>query len=484
MTRRCLYRVFAVLALLGLLASTGCGSFLGRYVDPRTGRPLTRAERLFREAEHRAQEGKAAEALLAYRQAYQADPSYAPALARLAAAYAAQGRRRSAAHFYERYLALAPQDVESQQALLDLYASLGDTERIEALRSRLRLEAAPVDERPSAGGPPLRWATFLEERTISGLAAAEGTLFATTQGGSLFALDSASGQERWRFTATGAAVSAPAYSPRGPQPLVLFGSEDGYLYAVAASDGSEVWRFQAQGPIFGAPAAGGEAVFFGSTDGNLYAVRLSDGTRLWTFGAGEPIHAAPLVAGDTVYVGSLDHSLYAIDAATGAQRWRFTALAAVESTPTLAHGHLYFGANDSRLYCLDPRTGAELWHYSTGDAIYASAVPGADSLFVASASHDLYALSPDDGELLWRHQGQSFLTVTPAFDGTALYFVATADPNLYALNASTGQLLWQVDTGDWPGSAPLLVGKDLYLGEKDGTVLAYRLPQSSADGRA
>ncbi|MCL6429444.1 MAG: PQQ-binding-like beta-propeller repeat protein [Anaerolineae bacterium] len=475
---RTLYGGLVALALVGLLTTSGCGSVINRYVDLRRLRLLSRSERLYHRAEQLAQEGKPAEALLAYRQAYQADPSYAPALARLAASYTAQGRRRSAARLYDQYLRHVPEDRDAQQVLLDLYVDLGDVARATALAGELGLPAPPAGQAALPGGLALRWASFLEDQAISGLAASASgeTIFATTQGGSLYALAAEDGSERWHFAAEGPVVSAPLYTGESQQPLIIFGDESGTVYALSAADGREAWRFRAAGPIFGSPAAAGDVVYVGSTDGNLYALARADGNLLWAFVAGEPVHAGPLVAGEAVYVGSLSHELVAVDARTGAERWRFTALAPVESTPAFASGRLYFGANDSRLYCLDPRTGDELWHYSTGDSIYAPPAIGTDVLYLASASHDLYALSADTGELQWQYRGESFLTTAPALDGSRLYFVATADPHLYVLHASTGELVARIDTGDWPSGSPLLLGKDLYVGEKDGSVLAYRLP--------
>lgn len=476
----CWRRAYLAAVLIALLTTAGCSPLLRQYVDPKTGRPLTRAERLFQEGERLAAEGKVTLSILAFRQAHRVDPSYEPALRRLGAAYEAQGRRRLAAYFYELLLDRKPRDVEARQALIALCDALGRTGRADELRQNpggnAPPQATPAGVPSAAARPDLMWEAFLEEQAISGLAAGAGAIYATTQGGSLFALDSQSGEMRWRFVAPKPIVSRPVYSPGPDGPLVLFGAEDSTLYAISAADGRERWRAGARAPIEGAPAVAGDAVYFGSTDGNLYAAQRSSGAPLWQFATGGPIHAAPLVAGDTVYFGSLDRNVYAVDAATGTERWRFATLTGLESTPAMRGDLLFVGANDSRLYCLNAESGREVWRYSTGDAIYATPMVGEEALYVASASQALFALSPQSGELLWRHDVGTFLTTAPASDGRALYLVASADPQLYALDARSGDLLWALDTGDWPTSEPLLVGETLFLGEKDGTVLAYRLP--------
>ncbi len=472
--RRSAPATLIALALLGLVAS-GCAP-LSQFYDLRSLRPLTRAERFYREGERLAAEGKVSESLLAYRQATTADPGYVPAQRRLAAAYEAQGRRRLAAYFYERVLERTPQDRDTRLALLAVYDALGQADRANDLRLTLGTDAPPASASGPQAGPRLLWSTTLEEQAISGLGVGPSALYAATQGGNLYALDRATAQMLWRVTAPKPIVSTPLYSPDPALPLVFFGAEDGMLYAVSPSDGHEVWHFRAQAPVYGTAAVGGDTVYFGSVDGNLYAAQRSSGDLLWKFTTQDAVHAGPLVAGDTVYVGSLDGNLYALDAGTGQERWRFAAAAAVESTPAVVGERLYFGANDSRLYCLDVRDGSELWEFSTGDSIYARPVLGERDVFLASASHALYGLTLDKGTEFWRFEAESFLTTTPAYDGQVLYFVAASDPRLYAVEAAHGREVWTLDTGDWPSTEPLLSGRVLYLGEKDGTILAYQLP--------
>ncbi len=469
-------RMLLVTLLAGLLATAGCNA-AAQYVDLRTLRPLSRAERLFREGEKLAQAGKLAESNLSFRQAVEADPKFQPALRRLAAAYSAQGRRRLAAYFYERLLATNPRDDEARRALVDLYRALGRPDKANEAGRPLGIEVKPADATRQAG-LPRKWETFLQERAISGLAVGENSLFVTTQGGSLYALDREAGEVRWHFTPRGASpvVSGPAYSPAAEGGVVFFGAESGVLYAVSAADGRELWRFKAGAPIHGSPAVGGERVYFGAMDGTLYALDRNTGGIYWKFQAGGAFQAAPLVAGDTLYAGSLDENLYAIETRTGDERWRFAALAGVESTPLLAGDLLYFGANDSRVYCVNAKSARKVWHYSAGDSVYAQPVLQGERLYATSAGRVLVALAPQTGELLWRHSAKTFLTNKPAWDRGTLYLVANGDPSLYALDGQTGSLLWAMDTGDWPATDPMVTGGTLYLGERDGTVLAYALP--------
>ena len=67
-----------------------------------------------------------------------------------------------------------------------------------------------------------------------------GTMFVPSMvNDSVTALDTASGDVRWRFF-TGGPVR---FAPVAEEGRVYFGSDDGYLYCVGASDGKLRWKF-------------------------------------------------------------------------------------------------------------------------------------------------------------------------------------------------------------------------------------------------
>ncbi len=87
----------------------------------------------------------------------------------------------------------------------------------------------------------LTWCSKLGGK-LSMLVVADGKLFVTSiDAHSVHALDAATGEQIWSFTANGR-VDSPPTIWRG---LVLFGSADGHVYCLSANEGRLVWRYRA-----------------------------------------------------------------------------------------------------------------------------------------------------------------------------------------------------------------------------------------------
>ena len=138
---------------------------------------------------------------------------------------------------------------------------------------------------------------------------ADGTLYVggnydteSEGGGNLYALDPATGDERWRYVSpSDDIISAPAVT--GSTAVVYLGTDG--IAAVEVADGSERWR---------APSSSGR----------------------WDTGL-----PTPAIAGDTVYVQAGD--LYAFDVETGEQRWVQENLELNIARPAVDTGRVYIG---------------------------------------------------------------------------------------------------------------------------------------------
>lgn len=111
--------------------------------------------------------------------------------------------------------------------------------------------------------------------------------------------------------------------------------------ALDTRTGEQKWRFFTDGPIRFAPVAWERSVYFTSDDGHLYCVDAEKGTLVWKFRGAPadrrilgnerlistwPARGAPVIADDTVYFAAgiwpfMGIFIHALDAKTGEVRW-------------------------------------------------------------------------------------------------------------------------------------------------------------------
>jgi outer membrane protein assembly factor BamB len=105
---------------------------------------------------------------------------------------------------------------------------------------------------------------------------------------------------------------------------VFFGSLDGNVYAVDTKTGQEIWRFfiTKSEVIDKTPLVYNNVIYFGGGDGILYALDLN-GKELWRFKTNGPIWSQPVIKDDIMYFGSWDCYLYAVSSITKEELWRF-----------------------------------------------------------------------------------------------------------------------------------------------------------------
>ena len=205
--------------------------------------------------------------------------------------------------------------------------------------------------------------------------------------GKFYALNAQTGALKWKFATEGErrfeakglhglqpknqTIADPfdvfLSSPVVANGAVYFGSVDGNLYALDSATGDLRWKFKTGDVVHASPALADGVLFFGSWDSYFYAVDATTGKEKWRFHAGEDalIHnqvgfqSSPAVTNGVVYTGCRDANLYALDAATGKEKWRFfNDLSWVITSPAVADRKVFFATSDSSLYhVVDATTG-------------------------------------------------------------------------------------------------------------------------------
>jgi outer membrane protein assembly factor BamB len=196
------------------------------------------------------------------------------------------------------------------------------------------------------------WDTELDASIVSKPALLDGTLYAGTINGTLYALEAATGEVLWQVTLDGGiwgtpAAGGPVATEKGAEPTpeatAGTGTEEesqsqggtlyvgtapesggGTLYAINAADGTTVWTVQSAGAISSSPVADENAIYFVSEDGMIRAVN-ADSTQAWQELIEGEFYSTPVLAGDVLLVAPSKNNDILLAAYTldGEQQWTF-----------------------------------------------------------------------------------------------------------------------------------------------------------------
>jgi len=321
----------------------------------------------------------------------------------------------------------------------------------------------------------VKWTFPTGQRVVSSPSWYDGMIIFGSDDGNVYAVDAATGRQRWMQRTEGPVSSTPAVVDG----RVFVVSYDGRLYALNARNGEVLWKFATEGErrfearglhglqprsqtyadmydvFLSSPLVVDGTVFFGSGDENLYAVDAASGNLKWKFHTGDVVHASPAYADGIVYVGSWDGRLYAVDAKSGQQRWVFQGgvdelihnQQGFQSSPAVAGGVVFSGCRDAHVYALDARTGEQKWNVATGGSWVVSSPAIADGrVYFATSDSALYqVVEAATGKRLQEQQTKAYVFSSPTIAGDVV-LVGVLNGTLQARDKASGALLWEFQT--------------------------------------
>jgi outer membrane protein assembly factor BamB len=157
----------------------------------------------------------------------------------------------------------------------------------------------------------------------------------------LYALDAATGRERWRYVTGNDTVDynqiGLASSPAVANGIVFVGGRDGHFHAVDARTGAGKWTIDNRGGwTIASPAVQGGVVFFPTSDGRrLKGIDTQTGAVRFDVENKAISFSSPAIAGDVVFYGSSDGFLNAARVADGVILARFQTDGSKENAPRL-----------------------------------------------------------------------------------------------------------------------------------------------------
>lgn len=273
--------------------------------------------------------------------------------------------------------------------------------------------------------------------------------------------------EVWRFQAEGPASRSPAIAAG----VAYLQSGDGHVYALEAATGKERWKIDL-GSGENTPAIAGDTLYVNDGIGALVALDAANGAERWRFSPGVAAFATPVVVDGVLFTATDAGTLVALAADTGEEQWRYEADAGIGRSAAVAAGLVYLGTDNGALHVVDAATGTERWRFESGETTEPARTPTvADGVVYVNVGLTLYAFDAVDGEERWRTTFAGARPVTAA--GDALY-ASGADGVIYALNAADGSVRWTFDVGmkNALAAAPALAVDTLYAVGSDRNLYA------------
>ncbi|NTX49757.1 PQQ-binding-like beta-propeller repeat protein [Myxococcus sp. CA051A] len=278
----------------------------------------------------------------------------------------------------------------------------------------------------------IKWSKRTTTRFAAGAQVSDGVAFVPGGDGTLYALDAATGDQKWQYAAGESLATVPVIA----EGLVLVASESDTLFAVKVEDGVWAWQYRRDPP-------------------SGFTVR----------GA-----STPLVRGGNVYVGFSDGYIVSLNMKDGGANWEKSLSGSgsefldVDTTPALDdHGQLYVASYKNGLFALEAESGELVWTSSVS-GMTGLLAKGQMLFTVGDGRVDAYLA--EDGRLLWSHPLGERSGQTPVFSKGML--IVPIQRSLLFLDPKTGQARVSWNPGDGVSATPFVAGSKLFVLSNNG----------------
>ena len=273
--------------------------------------------------------------------------------------------------------------------------------------------------RPARNDRPPR-----EEVFDAPLVCVEDMVVAGSASGIVYALDAATGGERWKADLDGTILGAPSFAAvkpgnAGEEALRLFVIEQsaGVLHCLDARTGERVWKTEGVDRCDASPGIGGGVAVFGSCAAALHVFSAETGELLREVPIDDDSQVAGgvVVIGDAAFSGSRSGKVLQVNTQTGSVVWvNEDSQDEVFSTPAVDDAWVVVGSADGMVYGLERATGTRRWTFAA-DGAFSSPVIAGDKVVVCSEGA-LHLLRLADGGALWSFEVSDAIT-SPAIAG-------------------------------------------------------------------
>lgn len=357
---------------------------------------------------------------------------------------------------------------------------------------------------------------FSSSPTLAG-----GVLYVGDNHGLLSAIDPQTGKTLWSYRAANPLMSAPIVygnavivgegdenSPQGSSPAhpLTVGAPPSALIALNRANGSVLWKVKLPGSGMPTPAIINGVLVHHNGAGHVMGIDPKTGRVLYDkdlHSIASMVAALPLPGGRFVTTGVNSNAVWLLNAKDGSVVWKssFSPVASgIGDCPPVTDGtRIYCNyvmpptsatpvqterVNTFRAYAIDVKTGKKLWDVFLESGMLPKRNEAAVPLLAngllymgSSVSPTLHAIDPKTGAVKWRLHTHGPVKGGIVNAGGTLYF-GDLSGYLWAVNATTGAVVGVKNMHSaFNVASPIVAGKTLIIGDKDGTLVA--LPLSS-----
>lgn len=254
------------------------------------------------------------------------------------------------------------------------------------------------------------WSRPLEALSRSGVTIEGGRVFVGDDGGRVYGLDLATGDELWPPAKGAGPIDAPPAVAEGTVYAVARGAstQPVQVLALDAAEGSTAWRFEprAAAATASVPVLADGAVIMGFGDRLVRALDAGDGAERWNSLVNNlfsPVSSAAYADG-AVYIADVSGGLYRIDGGSGERAWsyQFNRLV-VRSSPVVSGSSVLLGLDDGRLVAVEASSGLLVWQGPPSPGLIGAIAAGTGKVVVLKGGKpgSLVAFEHDpDGRLV------------------------------------------------------------------------------------
>jgi eukaryotic-like serine/threonine-protein kinase len=318
----------------------------------------------------------------------------------------------------------------------------------------------------------LRWSFQAKDSIESSAALVSGTAYFGSMDGALYAVELATGKQRWRYATSGPVQES---SPCVHNGTVYIGDLNGIFHAVDAMTGKVRWTFKAGAEIKSSPNCSGNRIYFGSYDQNLYCLSADTGALLWKYATEGPVHCTPALDKTRVYISGCDETFRAIDAASGKQIYELPLGAYTGASAALKDDHAYAGTFGNEVLGIDLVRRDIQWtykHATRSFPFYSSAAVTGDRVVLGGRDKMLHCLERLTGKVIWTFATRARVESSPLIAGNRVY-VGSNDGLLYVLDLDSGKSIWDFTAGAPLSASPAVSQGLLVIGSQDGILYCF-----------